>query len=190
MSIPGLIVRLRAPEETDLPALHAWANDEALWTQLGGWRFPSNFDSARAWLGSQGKDPANHRFVIEVVESGEIIGTANLTEIDWKNRHAHHGMLLGPVDLRGKGYGRDVVMAVMRYAFDELGLERLDGDIIEFNEASYRLYVGKCGWKEEGRQRRWHYRLGRYWDRILVGVTRDDYRALVEETGYWAQKKT
>lgn len=172
-------------EERDLPLLHAWANDEALWANLGGWRFPSGFESTKAWFASLRTDHLNHRFVIETKLDGAVIGTANLVDIDWKNRHALHGMVLGPVDLRGKGLGRDTVMAVMRYAFDELGLERLDGDIIECNEASYRLYVGKCGWREEGRQRRWHYRQGRFWDRIIVGVTRNDYTDLVASTAYW-----
>jgi len=186
MSIPGNKVRLRAVEEGDLPLLHAWANDEELWSHLAGWRFPSNFKSIETWFAGLGSDPLNHRFVIETKADRQVIGTANLMDIDWKNNHAFHGMMLGPVDLRGKGYGFDTVMAVMRYAFDELHLERLDGDIIEYNEASLRLYVGKCGWKEEGRLRRWHFRKGRYWDKIVVGVTRDDYAAVAEATGHWA----
>jgi RimJ/RimL family protein N-acetyltransferase len=91
------------------------------------------------------RDPLNHRFAIEPLEGGPLIGTANLVELDWKNRHALHGMMLGLADLRGRGYGRDTVMALMRYALDELGLERLDGNIIEFNQASLRLHVGRCG---------------------------------------------
>lgn len=181
--ILGKRVQLRAVEEGDLPLLHAWANDAELWRNLGGWRFPSSLDSTRAWFAGLKTDQANHRWVIETLEEPQVIGTANLVNIDWKNRVAFHGMMLGPMDLRGKGYGRDTVMAVMRHAFDELGLWRLDGDIIEYNEASYALYVGKCGWKEEGRQRGWHYRGGRRWDRILVGVTAEDYAALEP---YWA----
>ena len=95
------------------------------------------------------------------------------------------GMMLGDTVTRGKGYGLDTVMAVMRYAFDELGLERLDGDIIDYNEASHRLYVGKCGWREEGRQRRWHFREGRHWDKVIVGVTRQDYAELLAANHYW-----
>jgi len=185
MSVPGRKVRLRAVEEADLPTLHVWANDEALWANLGGWRFPSSLDSTKAWFAGLKNDPHNHRWVIEAIDGGQLIGTANLVDIDWKNRNAFHGMLLGPAAARGRGYGLDTVMAVMRYAFDELGLERLDGDIIEYNEASHRLYVGKCGWKEEGRRRRWHYRQGRFWDKVLVGVTRDDYAAVAEASLYW-----
>jgi RimJ/RimL family protein N-acetyltransferase len=183
--ILGKKVGLRAVEEDDLPLLHRWANDAEIWSHLGGWRFPSNFDSIRRWFGGLKDDQLNHRWVIETLEGSQVIGTANLVDLDWRNRHAFHGMMLGPIDMRGKGYGVDTVMAVMRYAFDELHLERLDSDIIEYNEASLRLYIGRCAWKEEGRQRRWHYRKGRYWDKIVVGVTRDDYAALVTETNYW-----
>ncbi len=185
MSIPGRKVRLRAVEEADLPQLQAWANDEVLWSNLGGWRFPTSFDSIRTWFAGLKSDPANLRLVIEALEGGALLGTANLVDIDWKNRHATHGVMLGDPAMRGRGYGFDTVMAVMRYAFEELNLERLDSDIIEYNQPSYRLYVGKCGWTEEGRQRRWHYRQGRYWDKILIGVTRDDYAALARSSGYW-----
>ena len=108
-----------------------------------------------------------------------------MVDLDWKNRHALHGMMLGSTQNCGQGFGQDTVMAIMRYAFDELGLERLDSDIIEFNIASLKLYIGKCGWIEEGRQRRWHYRQGRFWDRVLVGITRDDYASLIRKLRYW-----
>ena len=94
-------------------------------------------------------------------------------------------MLLGDKEIRGKGYAVDTVMAIMRYAFEELGFNRLDGSIIEYNIASIKMYIGKCGWKEEGRQRNWYFRKNQYWDRILVGITKEDYFQLIQENGYW-----
>lgn len=185
MSISGRRIRLRALERGDIPMLHRWANDPDIWRQLGGWQFPSSEASTVAWLDGLATDRLNQRFAIERLEDGLLLGTANLVAIDWKNGTAFHGMMLGAAEIQGKGYGLDTVMTVMRYAFDELRLERLDGDIIEYNAASYRLYVGKCGWREEGRQRGWHFREGRRWDRILVGVTRQDYADLVAENRYW-----
>lgn len=180
MNIVGDRIVLRAIEEADLPQLHRWANDPEIWQNLGGWHFPSSFDSMKQWFAGLKNDPLNHRFAIETIADRQLIGTANLVSIDWKNNHAFHGMMLGPTAVRRQGYGRDTVTAIMRYAFDELHLERLDSDIIEYNEASLGLYVGACGWQVEGRQRRWHFRKGRYWDRILVGVTRDDYKRGLE----------
>jgi RimJ/RimL family protein N-acetyltransferase len=94
-------------------------------------------------------------------------------------------MMLGDKDIRGKGYGVDTIMAIMRYAFEELHLERLDGSMIEYNQVSLNIYLKKCGWKEEGRMRNWYFRKNRYWDKIIVGVTRADYFALVAENKYW-----
>lgn len=185
MTINGRLVRLRALEALDIPTLHSWANDPALWSLLGGWHFPTSLAQTERWLSSLADDDSSQRFAVELL-TGELVGTANLIDIDWKNRHAFHGMMLGPQDVRGRGLGTDTIMAVMRFAFEELGLARLDGAIIEYNSASLRTYTHHCGWRIEGTQRGWYFRQGRYWDRVLVGVTADDYRTTVESNGYWS----
>lgn len=184
MNIKGLKVTLRAIESEDLPLLNTWANDPEIQMGLGGWHFPTNMADQRRWFDSLDARSSDQRFAIVADDHG-LIGTANLVNIDWKNRNAFHGLMLGDKDIRGKGYGLDAVMAVMRYAFDELGLERLDGSMIAYNDASLRLYVGKCGWLEEGRQRNWYFRRGRNWDRIMVGITQADHAALLLANNYW-----
>lgn len=187
MNINGRRVFLRAAELSDAPLLNKWSNDPEIWNGLGGWHFPFSNLSTEGWIKGIDNNSLNgNTWVIDTPDLG-IIGTANITNIDWKNRHAVHGMMLGDKDVRGKGYGVDTVMAIMKYAFDNLGLERLDGDMIEYNKASLKLYIGKCGWQEEGRQRRWHYRNGQFWDRIIVGVTRADYHDLTVQNSYWSQ---
>jgi|JI9StandDraft_1071089.scaffolds.fasta_scaffold298408_1 RimJ/RimL family protein N-acetyltransferase len=184
MNIVGKKVTLRAIEAQDLELLNRWANDAGIQSMLGGWHFPTSMEDQRRWYAGLSASSRDQRFAIDTTEHG-LIGTANLVDIDWKNRNAFHGMLLGDKEIRGKGYGQDTVMSIMRYAFEELGLERLDGSMIEYNEASLGLYLGKCGWKEEGRQRNWYFRKDRYWDRIMVGVTRTDNRKLCDTLGYW-----
>ncbi len=73
----------------------------------------------------------------------------------------------------------------MRYAFDEMHLERLDSQMIEYNTGSIKFYCDKLGWKHEGIQRRWYYTRGKYWDKVVVGITRQDYFELLERTKYW-----
>ena len=184
MNIMGKKILLRAIEMRDLELLHKWANDPEIWYLLGGWHFPSSMAFQMQWFESLQADKLNERFAIEVYDQG-LIGTANLVEIDWKNNHAFHGMMLGDKNNSGKGYGTDTVMTIMRYAFEELHFERLDGSIIEYNEISKKLYCEKCGWREEGRLRNWYWRKNRYWDKILIGITREDYFELVKENCYW-----
>ena len=184
MNIKGKKVVLRAIEEKDLDLLHKWANEPEIWYMLGGWHFPSSMDFMNNWFKNLKNDNLNQRFVIDTPDLG-VIGTVNLVDIDWKNNHAFTGLILGDKDIRGKGYGMDTFMAIERYAFEELHLERLDGTVIEYNQIAFNMITRKCGWKEEGRQRNWYFRKNRYWDRIVVGILKDDYFALVAENKYW-----
>lgn len=186
VNVRGKLVNLRAVEFSDLEQLRVWSNDPEVQQWLGGWHLATSSSEMERWFHKIDGDPTGRRFAIDAPDLG-LIGTANLVDINWKDRNAFHGMLLGHPEVRGKGYGVDTVMAVMRYAFDELGLQRLDGSIIEYNDASRRLYIGKCGWKLEGTRRDWYFRKGRYWDMELVGVTRDDYSHLVSANHYWGE---
>ena len=184
MNVRGKKVTLRAIAQEDLPTLHRWANDPDIWQLLAGWHFPSSMDYMDHWFRGLKGDERSQRLAIDAPDLG-LIGTANLVDIDWKNRTAFHGMMLGDKDIRGRGYGVDTIMAVMRYAFDELGLYRLDGSMIEHNQVSLHVYCEKCGWKVEGRQRGWYWRQGRRWDKVVVGVTADDYAELLQRSAYW-----
>jgi RimJ/RimL family protein N-acetyltransferase len=186
MNVKGKFVLLRAIERSDLELLAKWSNDPDIQYMLGGWHTPSSHLVMDEWLKRISSDPLNLRFAIDHEELG-LIGTANLVDINWKDKNAFHGMLLGDKDIRGKGIGVDVVFSIMRYAFEELGLNRLDGSMIDYNEPSKKLYLNKCGWKIEGTQRGWYWRKNQHWDKVMVGVTRDDYFKLIKETDYWNQ---
>lgn len=184
MNILGKKVILRAIEEDDLLLLHKWANDPQTQDAVGHIHFPSSLDFHKAWFQKLKDDHLNQRLAIDSVDCG-LIGISSIMNIDWRNNHAWHGIMLGDKDTRRKGYGFDAVMATMKYAFEEMHLERLDGAIIEYNSISYSFYCKKLGWQEEGRRRNWYFRKGRYWDKIVVGITREDYDNLIQKTGYW-----
>lgn len=175
MIISGDLVRLRALEINDVPLLNKWANSKEIWDNLGGWHFPYSISNTENWvLSLHGNNKDNQIFGIETTDLG-LIGTANLLNIDWKNRNAFHGMMIGCIEARGKGYALDTVKAIMEYAFLEMGLQRLDGDIIETNSRSIKFYTQKCGWDIEGKKENWFYRKGNYYDKILLGITRNKY---------------
>jgi RimJ/RimL family protein N-acetyltransferase len=185
MSILGKKVTLRAVEREDLDLLHLWSNDPDTQAQLGGWNFPPSRTVQDQWFERIQTDRLNQRFAI-VTEDLGLIGTANLVDINWKDRNASHGLMLGDKDIRGKGYGVDIVMTVMRYAFEELGFERLDATIISYNAPSIKLFTEKCGWVIEGRKENWYWRKNQYWDKIMLGITRMQYAVLLESNNYWS----
>lgn len=184
MNVKGKNILLRAIERDDLPALQKWSNDPDINYMLGGWHFPSSFRDQEEWYESLSLSNNNQRFAIETEEFG-LIGMANLVEINWKDRNAFHGMLLGDRNIRGRGFGVDTIMTIGRFAFEELGLMRLDSTIISYNQNSLYVYTKKCGWLVEGKRKKHYFRKNKWWDEIIVGITRDDYFRLVEKNKYW-----
>lgn len=179
MNIKGNKVLLRAIEKEDLPLLHKWSNDPEINYMLGGWHFPSSEADQEKWFNTLSLNSNNQRFAIETEDMG-LIGMANLVDINWKDRNAFHGMLLGDKDLRGKGYGVDTIMTMNKYAFEELGLMRMNGSMISYNEASIAVYTKKCGWQIEGVKKNHYFRKNQWWDQVVVGITREDYEKLTQ----------
>ncbi len=184
MNIKGKVVTLRAMTRSDMQMICDMFNDPFLEDVVVGWSFPLSIEQQNAWFDRNiNSDGKNFRFVIETPEDGAV-GIATLTNIDWKNGTATHGIKLANKEKRTKGIGTDTVMAIMRYAFDELGLHRLDGSWFDSNTASKRLYT-KCGWKAEGVKRECVYKHGVWRDLTIVGILVSDYRELVETNHYW-----
>ena len=184
MELYGKIVKLRALEMTDLEMLRKIVNDPEIEKLVGGWSFPISKKEQEDWYNTIYRDKKNLRFAIETKEDG-IIGMADLRNIDWKNRTASHGMKIGNRDYRKKGYGTDVVMAVMRYAFYELGLNRLECNILDYNIPSQKLYIDKCGWTVEGKKRQHIFKNNKFHDQLIVGILKEEYEELIKKTNYW-----
>ena len=170
-------------EKQDCEMIKGMFNDPEIENLVVGWAFPISSYDQEQWFTANYGDKLNFRFVIETPEDGAV-GIATLTDIDWKNRHAMHGIKLANKECRAKGIGTDTVMAIMRYSFDELGLNRLDGEWFCENAASSGMYT-KCGWVKEGVKREYVYKKGDYRDLVMVGILASEYRALVEKTHYW-----
>lgn len=183
MNIKGKFVTLRQMSKSDMQLICDMFNDPELENLVVGWAFPLSIEQQNLWFENNIGDNRNFRFVIETPDDGAI-GIATLTDIDWKNRRAYHGIKLANIKRHSKGVGTDAVMAIMRYAFDELGLHRLDGSWFDFNVPSKKLYT-KCGWKEEGIKRDYIFKRGEWRNLTVVGVLESDYRSLIEYNHYW-----
>lgn len=183
MNIKGKKVTLRAMEKQDCEMVREMFNDPEIENLVIGWAFPLSSYAQEKWFENHYADNTNFRFVIETPEDGAV-GIATLTNIDWKNRSADHGIKLAKKERRSKGIGTDAVMAIMRYAFDELQLHRLDSAWFKENIASKTMYT-KCGWVEEGVRREYIFKNGSYRDLVVVGILAEEYHDLVKRTHYW-----
>ena len=116
-------------------------------------------------------------FRIRTIEEDRLIGFVALFNIEWNNRCAGMAIGVGDEKDRGKGYGREALRLILNYAFTELNLNRVGLDVISYNEPAIKAYL-QAGFKEEGRMREAVYREDRWYDRIVMGVLKSDWKAL------------
>ena len=84
-------------------------------------------------------------------------------------------MGIGDSEDRRCGYGTQVLGLLLRFAFDELNLYRLTARVQEYNEGALRL-LQKAHFSEEVRRRQALQRFGRYWDLLLLGLLREEWK--------------
>ena len=130
---------------------------------------------AQAWYDHVTTDGNPHHWAIE--DDDRFIGTARLHGLDEHDRRARYAIGILDGSLLGRGIGRDVTLSVLRYAFGDLGLHRVDLRVLAFNERAIGCYR-RCGFVEEGRERE-AVRIGEQWhDEVIMGVLARDLASL------------
>ncbi len=174
MNIIGDSIILRAIEIDDLDIMQKWANEPSIQYMLGGWHFPTNRNDQQKWYQNLSCNSMHQRYLI-VDSSNNKIGMANLLNINFKDGNAELGLLLDP-EYQGRGLGKEVVRSLMKYAFEELRLNRLETSIIATNKPSLSLFINKCNWKQEGVLRNWYFRQNKFIDKIMLGILAHEYK--------------
>ncbi|MFS0722867.1 GNAT family N-acetyltransferase [Paenibacillus sp. 1P07SE] len=181
----GARIMLREYRLQDLPYMRAWVNNPVITCGLSdAFLYPHTMHETETFLHRVMEGEGGHRgFIIAHRDSEDYIGQLDLFEIDWKNRMAEMGIVIGDPADHGRGYGREAIGVLQQFVYHELGLNRLQLEVHEDNRAAIQCYQ-HCGFREEGRLRQRHYRQGRYTDLLLMGQLREDYdRQIAGMTG-------
>lgn len=116
--------------------------------------------------------PSDSDFIWAMLDETERhIGFIGLHGINWRNRAATGGLVIGERSAWGQGYASDAVRVRTRFAFAQLGLHRINGHT--FNPSMKRVYE-KCGYRHEGTARQMFYRDGRWHDVEFYGILESD----------------
>lgn len=171
MNIVGNKIILRAIERNDLPFLRELMNDSENEKYVVGWSLPVSEKEQDEWfLGfKNGKDAI--RFSIEF--EGNFVGTCILSNIDWKNRNLGINIKLLN-NYKGRGLGKETIKTAIKYIFEELNMNRIEANILEYNEASITLFEG-CGFKQEGRRRQKVFKNNKYNDILEYSILKEEY---------------
>ena len=92
-----------------------------------------------------------YNFAIVLKSENKVIGGTQIRSIDFFQGTAHGGIWINE-KYHGYGYGREAWGEGIRYAFEELGLRRLENGFFDGNESSWKMQK-RFGYKIEGTKR-------------------------------------
>lgn len=109
-------------------------------------------------------------------ERGRHIGVTALHGWDRIHRKATSGIIIGAKDAWGQGYGSEVMQVRTRFAFEELGLHRIESECYAENIGSATC-LERAGYRRIGIARKRLWAGGRWHDTILWEILDEDYFA-------------
>ena len=165
-----LVLRPVAP--SDAPALFAARGDSQV-MQYWDWPEMASPHEVEKIIRAHAEELQSGRtlwWVAAESGGGPAVGECDLSEIDRHHKRAEVGFLFAR-GYWGRGYAAEAMRAVIAYAFDELGLERLWARCHAGNAASVRL-LEHLGFQYEGTLRAHIVRDGGRRDCLIYGLLR------------------
>jgi RimJ/RimL family protein N-acetyltransferase len=157
----------------DLPLFVLWFNDPEVRYWLSMSEAPEfTLEGEQEWYEEMRADPWRVVWCIET-EDGQPIGNLALQAIDETHGRATFGISIGEKAYWGRGYGTEALRAVLRYAFQEMGLRRVVLEADEDNARAIRCYE-KCGFQREGLLRAHRLRHGEPVNGVIMSVLREE----------------
>lgn len=163
--------------ERDLEKCLRWVNDQEIQKFVAGYLPMAALAEIEYLKKKASSVPTNDIMLAIETQEGVHIGNIGLHNINWKDRTATTGTMIGEKEFWGRGYGTDAKMTLLSYAFYSLNLRKICSSVLAYNERSLR-YSLRCGYKQEGVLRHQRYKNGRYYDELLLAVFKKDWRPL------------
>ncbi len=171
--LKGERVLLRAGTREDMKRQWQFENNTELWFLDGGTPRPASLDSLLAQYDEHLAEPDKSSISFAIDVDGLYIGHCGLHQFDDTARHCILSIEIGDRDYWGQGYGREVIKLLVDYAFEHRNMQRVWLNTHSENERAIRCYRA-CGFVEEGRLRRHIFIQGRYVDRVVMAILKDE----------------
>lgn len=171
---------LQPIEKDDIELFLGWFNDPEI-IQYLQFFLPLTRQTEEKWLEESAFDKSTVVFTVQErredgddVLWGKKFGNIGLHQISWKDQTATLGIAIGEKTCQGKGYGARAVSLILKYAFEQLNLLRIESHVYAFNEKSIGLHK-KAGFTLEGTRRKTVFKNGQHHDAHIFGLLKKEW---------------
>lgn len=169
-------LRLRPLRLEDAPAIVSLAGRREVADTTLSVPHPYSEKQAREWIAlrtgrtGEGNETA---FAMALRQNGQIVGAIGMRDIDFAHWQAELGFWVG-VEHWSQGYATEAVGALLRFAFEQLNLNRVHAHYMVRNPASGRV-LEKVGMKREGVLRQRVRKWGVFEDVVVCALLRAEW---------------
>lgn len=171
----GLVLRML--DDADVPALYEIFSDPEVMRYWSFSPFETLGDAQRLLDEIRGLFKARRLFQWGIAEIGDqkVVGTCTLFQFDAAHRRCEVGFALAR-NAWGRGLGQRAVGTALRFAFDSLGVHRVEADADPRNERSLRS-LERLNFRREGLLRERYHVNGEVKDAVVLGLLRAEWSA-------------
>ena len=159
---------------SDLSAINTWRNDKNLIDNLGApFKFIDHEVDKRWYENYMNSRNVAVRCAI-ADETDKILGLVSLAQIDQLNRSAEFHIMIGGSKNQGRGLGTFAVNEMLKHAFYNLNLQRVELTVLENNERAKHLYE-KCGFMFDDVKRKSNYKNGMLVNMWMYSILKEEF---------------
>ncbi|MBU2511637.1 GNAT family N-acetyltransferase [bacterium] len=166
------------PDE-DLTDYLSWMNYQEITRYLETGKSVTTIKSLRDYI-IQNNSSNSILLGIFIKETGKHIGNIKLHLIDYQNRSAEIGIIIGDKTSQGQGYACESIRLLLDHAFLRLNLHRVSAGMVVNNIASKRVFE-KSGFVLEGTLRESFLLDGTYHDCYRLGILESEYMSIPDK---------
>lgn len=164
-------ISLRNMRLEDIERVRAWRNQPEVARYMYTDHEISEAEHAR-WFGNALDSGDRKYWIIEL--DGNPVGLADLVDISERHRRASWAFYLADPSVRGRGVGSFTEKFVLRYAFEELGLNKLCCEVLGSNDAVVAMHQ-KFGFRVDGVLRQQIWKGDLFEDVVSMSITAEEY---------------
>lgn len=136
------MLELKKISKDDISILKKWINSERLCCQWSGghFKYPIDNDQMEAYLELvENEKDRDIAFIAMHKEERVPIGHIKIGQVDNKSAMFQF-IIIGESEIRGKGFGRQMLSLAVEYAFQKMELNTLKLRVFSFNERAIKCY--------------------------------------------------
>lgn len=141
----GTKTKIRSLHLEDAPLFARWWNDGRLMAAVVfrkglGVTEEKLYEDFKKEIDDENPYRERRRYVVLDRETEAPIGELSYGELDTEVGKCRVGIKICEISAQGRGFGKDALLAFMRYLFDRFGLQKIEIDTLKDNVRAEALY--------------------------------------------------